>query len=311
MIWNKILEWLEQNQKIIFLYVIDSKDSSPGRIGFKMIINERHEMHGSIGGGIMEHKLIELCKNDLLKKDFEPFIKRQIHKDDIAEDKSGMICSGEQTVAFYLLNNVDRPLIESIENAENGVLSANEKGIQFENHKTLSQKFNLEISNKLSWKLQEDIGSSPELHIVGGGHVGLALSKLANDLDFSVTLYDDRDGLNTIDANKYAKCILVNDYVKIDKLVPSGINKYVVLMSFGYRTDKIILNGLLVNKYAYLGMMGSKAKVDTLYKELLSEGVSKDLLDKIYSPIGLPISSKTPNEIAISILAEIIQVKNG
>jgi xanthine dehydrogenase accessory factor len=311
MIWNKILEWLEQDQKIVFLYVINSKDSSPGRIGFKMIINERHEMNGSIGGGIMEHKLIELCKNDLLKTDFKPLIKRQIHKDDIAEYKSGMICSGEQTIAFYQLDKADYSLIKSIVQAEKGVLTANEEGLQFEINKTLGEKFKLEISNERSWKLKEDIALSPELHIVGGGHVGLALSKLASDLDFSVTLYDDRAGLNTIDANKYAKTILITDYANIGNLLKNGPNKFVVLMSFGYRTDKIILEQVLAKEFKYLGMMGSKAKVERLIKELLDEGVNKELLDHVHAPIGLSITSKTPSEIAVSILAQLIQVKNS
>lgn len=319
MIWYKIHEWLQRNQTLILLYVIDSKGSSPGRIGFKMIINELGELYGSIGGGVMEFKLIELCRNDLLGHDFKTFMKRQIHKDNIAKDKSGMICSGEQTIAFYKIgkqnSSMVSELLNSIESGNFGVLTATETGIKFDSDKSLIQKFEIEISGDEKWVMKEDIGISPELHIIGGGHVSLALSKLAHELGFSVTLYDDRKGLNTVVSNSYAKCVLVTDYTKIGDLVTSGADKYVVLMSFGYRTDKIILKQLLSRyasgkKFKYLGMMASKAKVDSLFKELMTEGISKVELDIVHAPIGLQIASKTPKEIAISILAEIIQVKN-
>lgn len=309
--WKIVKQEIENNHKVVLMYVLDSKGSSPGRQGFKMLVSSSGLLSGSIGGGFMEHKLVEHCKKKLLPKDFEPFIKRQIHQDNIEKDKSGMICSGEQTIAFYQLNKANYSLIDSIIGGTKGVFIANEKGIQFDKNVSLNNRFVLKISNLTNWTLQENISYFPELHIIGGGHVGLALSNLANDLEFSVFLYDDREGLNTINANSYAKCIVLENYLSIGKMVPSGTNKYVVLMSFGYRTDKIILKQLLINNYNYLGMMGSKAKVDTLYKELLSEGVSKELLEYVHAPIGLPITSKTPQEIAISILAEIIQVKNS
>ncbi len=309
--WNILKQELDNNCKVVLMYVIESNGSSPGRQGFKMLVSSSGLLSSSIGGGFMEHKLVELCKKDLLTKDFKPFIKRQIHKDSIEKDKSGMICSGEQTIAFYQLSKDDYRLIDSIIGAHKGIFIANEKGIQFDKDALLNSKFELKILSSTSWSLQEDINSSVELHIIGGGHVGFALSKLANNLEFSVYLYDDREGLNTMDANSYAKCIVLENYTTIIDLVTSGENKYVVLMSFGYRTDKIILKQLLTNNYTYLGMMGSKAKIETLYQELMSEGVSKELLDNIHAPIGLPISSKTPNEIAVSIMAEVIKVKNG
>lgn len=309
--WNIAKQELESNYKLVLMYVIDSNGSSPGRQGFKMLVSSSSILTGSIGGGFMEHKLVELCKNDLLSRDFKPFIKKQIHKDSIAKDKSGMICSGEQTIAFYLLTKSHLALIDKITNATKGLLVANNKDIRFEATNSLSNKFDLEITETSHWELKENIGAQLELHIVGGGHVGLALSKIASELEFSVNLYDDREGLNTIQANSYAKCIVLDSYTHINKLITSGANKYVVLMTFGYRTDKLILKQLLTNDYAYVGMMGSKAKVTTLYKEFLNEGITQKQLNCIHAPIGLAIASKTPTEIAISILAELIQVKNS
>lgn len=309
--WNILKQELKNDFKVILMYVLESNGSSPGRQGFKMLVSNSGLLSGSIGGGIMEHKLVELCKKDLLKREFEPFIKKQIHQANSSKDRSGLICSGDQTIVFYKLTKDNSRWIKGIITGNKGVLIANEKGIYYKDDLSLTQKFELKITDALNWEIKEDFRIIPELHIIGGGHVGFALSKLAKSLNFSVTLYDDRKGLNTMEANSYAQCIVIEDYMGINELVTSGINKYVVLMSFGYQTDKIILKQLIKNNYKYLGMMGSQAKVNRLFDELLSEGITQEQLSNIHSPIGLSISSKTPKEIAISILAEIIKVKNS
>ncbi len=275
-----------------------------------MAVNEAGELIGSIGGGIMEHKLIELCKEDLLKKDFEPFIKRQIHQSGIGKDKSGMICSGEQTIAFYLLDASYAELTNELVDWSNGVLTFDQAGILFDKEDSLTNKFDLQLTTD-NWQLKEDLGHFPILHIIGGGHVGLALSHLANEVGFVVKNYDDREELNTVQQNQWAEQVHVADYNSINKYIENGKDDFVVLMSFGYQTDKTILKELISRDFNYLGMMGSKEKVKKVYSALLEEGVTNEQLSKVYAPIGIPISSKTPKEIAISILAELIQVKNA
>lgn len=311
--WNTLHIELTNNNKVILMYVLQSEGSSPGRQGFKMGVSSSGLLFGSIGGGFMEHKLVELCKQELLYKDFEPFYKRQIHQASVPKNKSGMICSGEQTIAFYGLGQKDLSTIENINQSisenEYGVIQLNEKGIQF--YLGLSQESKFESSMEVDkWLLKEDLGCLPELHIVGGGHVGLALSKLANELDFKIKVYDDRQGLNTMEQNQFGATIFVSSYEKIGDYISNGDNKYVVLMSFGYRTDKVILKQLINHQFKYLGMMGSKEKVKQLFQEMLEEGIDRSQIDKLHSPIGVPIKSETPAEIAISILAEIIKVKN-
>ena len=100
-IWSKILDEITQNKNLVFMCVLDSKGNSPGRQGFKMYVTSDGHLHGSIGRGILEHKLVELAKDKMSKGPFQPFVKRQIHRSDLEVDKSGMICSGEQLIAFY------------------------------------------------------------------------------------------------------------------------------------------------------------------------------------------------------------------
>ena len=102
-----------------------------------------------------------------------------------------------------------------------------------------------------------------------------------------------------------------NDYKKIVDLVPVGPNSYVVIMTFGHKSDETVLRQLLDKNVKYLGMMGSKRKVQAIFSSLLLAGASEIQLDKVDAPIGLSIGSQTPAEIAVSIAAKIIQVKNA
>jgi len=310
--WKTIASEIENGHNLVLLYVIESSGSSPGRQGFKMTVSNSGLLTGSIGGGIMEHKLVELCKSELLEGPFEPFMKKQIHRSGISSNKSGMICSGEQTIVFYHLGKDQLLLIQNIIKAnesKNTQLVFSNRGIQIiEADNTL--KIQLEINNDQHWKLKEQLNFLPQLHIIGGGHVSLALSKFAKEIDFNVIVYDDRSRLNTMEKNNFAKTVYIKKYNSIKENIPDGVQTYVVIMSFGFKTDKVILKNLLKGNYKYLGMMGSKAKIDTLFKELLEKGVSNNELSKVLAPIGLPIASKTPKEIAISILSQMIQVKN-
>src|SRR5688500_7501129 len=99
-VWEFMLQGLRAGRKVAFLAVLHSEGSSPGRQGFKMALDAAGEMAGSIGGGIMEHKLVELARNLLSQKHEKPVLKRQVHSKAAIQNQSGMICSGEQTVAI-------------------------------------------------------------------------------------------------------------------------------------------------------------------------------------------------------------------
>ena len=299
---------------LVLLYVLHSTGSSPGRQGFKMAVSSSGTLLGSIGGGIMEYKLVEWCRTSLIGKPFQPFIRRQIHQGDISQDRSGMICSGEQTIAFYSLGKAQRSLVVSIVGAEQsgqyGLIQFTETGLLFTPGEHRPTRYQGSVNNQGGWLLEEDIGWYPTLHIMGGGHVSLALSHLAHQLAFRVKVYDDRDGLNTMTSNTFAECIQIPSFESISGLFSHPEQSYVVLMSFGYRTDKLILQQILHQSFYYLGMMGSQAKVKQLLEELQAEGFTPKQLSRLYAPIGLPIASQTPAEIAVSIMAQIIQIKN-
>ena len=130
-------------------------------------------------------------------------------------------------------------------------------------------------------------------------------------MDFFIKVYDDRKELKTMLENDAAhEKYFVDDYSSLKEMIPSGPDHYVVIMTFGYRTDDTALKALLEKDFKYLGLLGSKKKIEKMFKDYRKDGIPLKKLNRIHTPIGLVIKSQTPEEISISIAAEIIQVKN-
>ncbi len=161
------------------------------------------------------------------------------------------------------------------------------------------------------WRYREKLGYKNQLAIIGGGHCALALSELMSRMDFYVRVFDDRPDLHTMVQNQAAhETIVVTDYSELAARIPAGRHQYVVVMTMGYRTDDLVIRTLLGTEFAYVGVLGSKTKVATLLAAYRAEGLDDAWLKRMHAPIGLAINSQTPEEIAVSIAAEIIRVKN-
>ena len=310
--WEFIERSLIGHRPCMLLLVVDHVGSSPGRTGFKMAINSVGEIQGSIGGGVMEHKLVELSKKWLAEDQSVVKLTHQIHRAEATTNRSGMICSGEQQVAMVALGIDAQSSLSSLLAAlqSNSLigLRVSPKGLQLTNP-TVDK--GLSYTSEKEWTYAEILGGQCSLHIVGGGHISLAVSKLAAELGFRVVVYDHREQLHTLDENSYADEVKWVDYHQLKAIIPSGETEYVVIMTVGYRTDKQALRSIMSGHYQYLGMLGSKAKVNALFKELKGEGYTQEQLSKIDAPAGIQISSQTPKEIAVSIVARLIQVRQN
>jgi xanthine dehydrogenase accessory factor len=305
-VWKFIHDKLAAAQELMLLYVLESEGSSPGRQGFKMAVAADGTFCGTIGGGIMEHKLVEKAKAMLLQNEKHVLLMRQHHDKEHASNQSGMICSGSQLNAFIPITTSDKKVIGKIISAQKKSVQLSPKGL----HATDAIAKGLQYNTDEDWIYNEAINQQPVIHIIGGGHVGLALSELMNFLGFYIKLYDDRPELNTIAANSFAHEKHIVNYESVSGHFKNTENDYAVIMTIGYRTDKIVLKQLIDKQLFYLGLLGSDHKIKTLFKELKEEGINEGLLSKIFSPVGLNIASKTAREIAVSIAAEIISQKN-
>ena len=308
--WTLAAAALRAGQPAALLCVVRSEGSSPGRQGFKMTL-PAESVAGSIGGGIMEHKWVELARQRLRAGDYTPLLRPQIHRREAPADRSGMMCAGEQEVLLWPLRPTDLPVVTAIETALQTLGGGAWEVSEHSGLKVVSEApagF-YDYQSGAAWHYREQLGFRDQLTIVGGGHVSLALSQLASSLDFEIAVLDDRADLPTLAANRFAHYRQhIASYETL--AVAPGPRHYVVVMTVGYRTDAVALRQLLGHRYAYLGVMGSATKVTELRRTLAEEGFSAANLARLRGPIGVSINSRTPEEIAVSIAAELIAVRN-
>lgn len=306
-----IQQHLSEKRACMLLLVCESQGSSPGRQGFSLAVASDDSFTGTIGGGIMEQKWVEAAKNELKKNDAtEIRIVAQYHDKAHASHQSGMICSGLQRLALVRFNPTDLSALAeanlALAKGEFLALSLQPNGWTFGRQ----QELLWEYEHVQKWKLNLPIGRIPVIHIIGGGHVSLALSELMHYLGFQVHVYDDRPNLPTMEENRFAHSRNLVDYEKLESHINLHEEDFVAIMTIGYRTDKLALTRLLGLNVKYMGMLGSEKKIETLKNELIEEGYDLKQLDTIFWPIGLGIYSQTAREIAVSIAAEIIREKN-
>ena len=313
--WQFIKSHIEIDGAVILMVVVDSEYSSPGRAGFKMAVSKNKEMIGSIGGGRMEHDLVEDAVKNLNSSQNVLWLKKLYHQGDSREDSSGMICSGAQTIFTQTLQKNDlskaEKIIDAALNHNSAVISIDSNGIGLLEGDHNKKPIIFNYANEQNWNYQENIGQQDTIYIIGGGHVGLALSKIMSLLDFYVIVIDNRSKLPTMETNNFANEKIIADYTEVDKFLKEGDNTYIAIVSHTHETDKFLLQKIINSNFKYIGLMGSKAKVKNVMSEMRQLGFSEDKIQSIHSPIGIEINSETPEEIAISIAAEIIQVRNS
>ncbi len=320
-LWHFVATRLRNGESVMLLVVAESSGSSPGRAGYKMAVAADGDLCGSIGGGVMEVNLVEqsrkfLSESGAIATGFPASLKEQIHQKD-KPNSSGMICSGKQTVIFRLLSadgaDTVAAIIDSIEKNTQHFLTIEPTQFFIESaDDPHDDDFYFEKRNDTDFTYREKLGPKNELYIIGGGHCALALSEMMSKMDFRISIFDDRPELNTLAKNKFADEItIIENYTEVANLVPSGPNTYVVVMTLGFKSDETVIRSLFDKDFKYFGVLGSKAKMKTLLNTLEKDGFSKERLSQIHTPIGLPINSHTPEEIAVSIAAEIISIKNS
>ena len=155
----------------------------------------------------------------------------------------------------------------------------------------------------------EPVVTGPVLYIFGGGHVSSQIVPLAARVGFKVVVIDDRPEF--ADPKKFPEAMNVHEYPfegVFDRL-PVDRSSYIVIVTRGHMHDRTVLTQSLKTEAEYIGMIGSRRKRAIIYQNLLEEGFTQDDLDRVYSPIGVDIHAESPEEIAVSIVAELIKVR--
>lgn len=254
-IFDKVIELLNQNRPFVLTTIVKVEGSTPGKLGFRMVVLSESETYGTVGGGMIEREVV-----------FEALRRMK---------------SRENGVVEYLLSG-DAP-------------------IEKESAKVLK----MSCSGRC-WILYEVYGNLPQVYIFGGGHVGQALLKQLSLLNYHKILIDNRPEFAIKEKNPYADEIIFSDYIEYASYFNPPEEAFIVIMTHGHRYDFDILKKIYERKLnvRYIGVIASKSKAQKLRNELIQEFGKIDL-SKLHSPIGLDIGGETPQEIALSIAAEL------
>jgi xanthine dehydrogenase accessory factor len=147
------------------------------------------------------------------------------------------------------------------------------------------------------------------LYIFGAGHVSVNLYKVARSVGFDVTVADDREGYANRERFPDAKEVIAEDFERVMARLAPNESSYIVIVTRGHRDDMRLLRWAVQTPARYIGMIGSKRKTITIFRELTREGIAPELFERVHAPVGLDIGAVTPEEIAVAITAELIAVR--
>jgi xanthine dehydrogenase accessory factor len=302
-LWEHALGSVRSDHRTVLVMVVDHQGPVPGTTGAAMVVSSLG-CAGTVGGGTAEGTMIERAREfagapELVDIEHTP-------------EAHGTLCSGRQTIALISLAGSDQPTVAAICDALQagrvGTLHLSRTGVSFEAGATAPQRLTTDAAG---FRFATTLGRLDTLTIVGGGHCALALSRVMATLPFRIVVLDDRPDLPTLAANSFADEIRAVDYSDLAAHVPEGDRSWVVVMTFGHAHDETALRALAGHRVRYIGLLGSAAKVAAMFTAMRADGVSEAFLSSISAPVGVPIGSHTPEEIAISIAAEIVRVRNA
>ncbi len=297
--WQHALDAVRRGDRAVLVMVVDHEGSVPGTTGAALVVSDTGVV-GTVGGGVAEHEIIGQAQAfsgppEMVDVEHTP-------------EASGSLCSGRHTMVIMALQPGSLPAIEAIVETLSkhraGVLLLSHEGINFTPGSSGPTTFSTDSDG---WRFAITIGLIHTLTIVGGGHCAFALSRVMATLPFKIIVFDDRADLPTMAANSFAHRLDVVPYADLAEHIDQGDRSWVVVMTYGHANDEEALRALVGLKLRYLGLLGSASKVQRLFGRMRSDGVPRTFLDSISAPVGLSIGSHTPEEIAISIAAEIIR----
>lgn len=335
-ILESICREMDFGRRAALVSVVEQSASSPRHAGAAMLVGPDGIVAGTIGGGAMEAKAIEAGKR-VLEGDAVEFVDFDLTNSDAA--KSDMICGGRMrffveplkpdsptSVLFKRLRIAsamgDAMFCVVPEKAPHARrlcrMDAGEWPLPAELRDRIREKKEkgellspcvITTSDKLTFVIEPWIAPF-RLVLAGGGHVSLATAKVAASTDFMISVIDDREEFsNSLRFPMAALTRVSPEYEDCFRDFHFDGNTFVAIMTRGHLFDAKVLRQALQTKAGYIGMIGSRRKIAMVYDKLRKEGVSDEELARVTAPIGLPIGAETPEEIAVSITAQLIEVR--
>ena len=344
---QEALKLLESGQPGVLATVVRTKGSTPQKAGAMLLVRQDGSGVGTLGGGCVEGDIWFAAK-EILRRRGGPEFKDYFLNEDVAA-RDGLVCGG--TMYFFLeplwspddYVEIGEQLIEAYEggdavslatvvNVADGGKNLGEKLLLRLDGSTVGTLGDTDLDFRATEVAQRvaDVGNiesfstddgtevfvegfttPPTLVMVGGGHVGKATADLAHNLGYRVFVVDDREEFSNKERFPYAEQVVVAPYDQWPQHLDVNVNSFIVAATRGHRFDDMALESALTTRARYVGLLGSRRKNLMIYQRLSMEGVPLERLKEIHAPVGLDIGALTPEELAVSIMSEIIMVRRG
>ncbi|MBH8566605.1 XdhC family protein [Nostoc sp. CENA67] len=299
------------NQGVVVLATVTStKGSVPREVGAKMFIRADGKTHGTIGGGATEAKVYQQALQ-ILHTGEKQFV--EIDLSGTPQRETQGICGGTMLIWLELwLGSESLDLVNQIID----ILTLG-RSLAIVTPFHPGKKPYLETTDipnlplVKNHALVEPLLPPPTLLIIGAGHIAIPLAQIAKIAGFKTIVQDDRPEFATKERFPQAALVLAQPIASIQEILQNIPNLYVALVTRGYTQDLEALEILCHLQTQYIGMVGSQKRVNTVYQMLQTKGKLPEFWQRIYAPIGLDIGALAPEEIAVSICAELIKVMRG
>lgn len=339
-LYKKLVQLLSAGENVVLATIFHSAGSAPRSAGAKMIICADGSIIGTVGGGRVEAETIELAKTVQAKRQsvIQPF-------DLTGSDAAGlgMICGGTGEILLDYLdaaNDDNRLIYEAILTTmdkaqkawlmtevtaqtvagqtrqqclvkKDGTIIGNFQGEPAFLEKMSSGPAKISIhadAHEDRSFIVEPIRTTGVVYLFGAGHVSQQIAKLTDMVGFVTVVIDDRPAFANRERFPQSEVMVVEHFECMPELAIDQ-DSYLVIVTRGHLHDQTVLEQALQTNAGYIGMIGSKKKRDNLFKSLQEKGVNSANLQRVYSPIGIDIYAETPEEIAVSIAAELIKAR--
>jgi len=331
-IFDRLITTLEQGQDAVLCAIVRNQGSAPRTSGARMLVLSDGAIAGTVGGGALEGacqaKAAELLGGDC------SFAELHFQLSATSAAEAGMACGGSASVLLHTVEPELLPLFLTMRREYREgrrpilltflPIDGNPPSLRLmtsEENSDIPAELRTEIvrkSRRIPFLLEyegrevfiEPLVSPGTVHLAGAGHVALATAKIAAFSGFDVVVMDDR--AEFADRARYPEAKEVRVLASFTECFNGlGIDDYVVIVTRGHLHDRDVLAQALRTDAGYIGMIGSKKKRAAVYRSLLDEGFTEAELARVHCPIGLAIGADTPEEIALSIVAELVQSRAG
>ena len=314
--WEQVGRQLERGERVFVACVAEHTRGSPGTAGAKLLVAESGALVGTVGGGVMEHRLVEQARELLRSGRAQPEKHTLVHSDTAEGERSGMVCEGSQSNVFCVLaGDRDCAAVDAIASAVRedrpAWMAIDAAGLRLLDREPDFSCRRSRLPEKGKLRYEEDLLNRRRLAVIGGGHCAVALAEVMARLGYRTRIFDTRTEVVTHDrAAAVGTVSHVADYATAGPLIGYPELTAVVVMTADYQTDVRALLGVADLPVPFVGLMGGRRKIGRIFGRLREEGMAQETLDRVHAPVGLDIGSDTPEEIAVSVAAQILRERN-